>query len=286
MKIPSLPLKPSNAFVKTTLQMGVISAPLGMLLDNQHGLFNVLNYHAFQLTYVLPWDDIDHPILKSALWVPPLFAFAGWIMTFIVLQCDELFNTNSILKNPSIPKVLYSISYFSSQYYLSGLLDHVGVESVYIHLILIITAILGYTIFDSSKAGLVLGLATAISGPATEIGLINTIDTNLNIHLPTLSTIFEGSSSDSNSMNIDRVTGIVTSVTNNGNFEQYTHIYDYNHADIWGICSWIPWVYFLGAAGVGNLARLLYNYNHNFDNDNHNDCCDAKEEMTIQKESL
>ena len=32
-------------------------------------------------------------------------------------------------------------------------------------------------------------------------------------------------------------------------------IYQYTHADFYGVCSWIPWVYFLGAPAVGNLAR-------------------------------
>jgi hypothetical protein len=36
------------------------------------------------------------------------------------------------------------------------------------------------------------------------------------------------------------------------------HLYKYTHADFAGICSWIPWVYFLGAPAVGNLARRLY----------------------------
>ena len=40
-----------------------------------------------------------------------------------------------------------------------------------------------------------------------------------------------------------------------------TDLYHYTHADVAGVCSWIPWVYFLGEAGVGNLARRLYHHN-------------------------
>jgi hypothetical protein len=36
------------------------------------------------------------------------------------------------------------------------------------------------------------------------------------------------------------------------------HLYSYTHADFFGICSWIPWVYFLGGPAVGNLARGVY----------------------------
>jgi len=33
------------------------------------------------------------------------------------------------------------------------------------------------------------------------------------------------------------------------------HLYQYNEADWYGICSWIPWVYAMGGPAVGNLAR-------------------------------
>lgn len=36
------------------------------------------------------------------------------------------------------------------------------------------------------------------------------------------------------------------------------HLYQYTHQDFYGICSWIPWVYFLGAPAVGNLARKIH----------------------------
>ncbi len=35
-------------------------------------------------------------------------------------------------------------------------------------------------------------------------------------------------------------------------------IYYYSNADFYGICSWIPAVYFLGGQAVGNLTRLIY----------------------------
>ena len=34
-------------------------------------------------------------------------------------------------------------------------------------------------------------------------------------------------------------------------------LYHYNHADILGIPTWIPWVYFCGAPAVGNLGRKV-----------------------------
>jgi hypothetical protein len=35
------------------------------------------------------------------------------------------------------------------------------------------------------------------------------------------------------------------------------HLYTYSHPDVLGIPSWIMWVYFCGAAAVGNLGRRV-----------------------------
>ena len=35
------------------------------------------------------------------------------------------------------------------------------------------------------------------------------------------------------------------------------HLYKYTHADVWGICSWVPWVYFLG---MGAMYILLLSF--------------------------
>ena len=85
------------------------------------------------------------------------------------------------------------------QYWTSGLLDFMRVDLFITHVILAISAVMGFLYFDNTMAGLLLAIATAIAGPVAEIVLINV-----------------------------------------------PHLYIYTHADIWGICSWIPWVYFLG----------------------------------------
>ena len=64
--------------VRAIAQITAISAPLGVLLDNQHGLFGVLEYNFFNVTVPNP---LGHGLLlKSALWVPILFAFAGCLL--------------------------------------------------------------------------------------------------------------------------------------------------------------------------------------------------------------
>ncbi|KAJ1433146.1 hypothetical protein B484DRAFT_429649 [Ochromonadaceae sp. CCMP2298] len=201
----------NDALAKTCATMFAISAPLGTSLDNYHGLFGVLSYenNGLPLTYQLEWAG--QVVLKSALWVPAVFGGAGVVMSLMVVLLDQAWSTEQIKRLPSWPKTLYSISFFSFQYYLSGLLDNLHVESALIHAALAGIALIGYKVFDDSKAGLVLAIATAAAGPVAEILLIN-----------------------------------------------WPHLYHYTHADIWGICSWIPWVYFLGAPAVGNLARNVY----------------------------
>ena len=196
---------------KMTLgRMFVYSAALGPLLDNYHGLFNVLNYKE-GVPLLLQLNA--HTVLKTAIWVPPLFGFAGITMASLTLVGDSFLKTNRSLAEPSWSKVFYGISFFSAQYYLSGLLDSLGLPSAAIHLILASLACLGFLLFDTSFTGLLVGICTALAGPAAELLLIN------------------GS---------------------NG------QLYSYTHADWFGICSWIPWVYLLGAPAVGNLARRVY----------------------------
>lgn len=228
MKLPLLSARLSARAAATAVsQVGLISAPLGVLLDNQHGLFGVLTYAPIGGAYELA-DAQGHVLVRSAAWVPLLFAFAGIAMSAIQLAADALLcphpipnsdPTNPILTlnptiplpNPSPPKVLFNISLFSAQYYLSGLLDHAGADPLAINALLSVAAVAGFYYFDGSTAGLLLAFLTAIAGPAAEIFLVNG-----------------------------------------------PRLYTYTHADALGVASWIPAVYFLGASAVGNLARACY----------------------------
>jgi hypothetical protein len=210
-----------SKMAQTLLKMFVISAPLGMMLDNYHGLFNVLSYADNGLSLIL--GSYDHVFLKTALWVPVLFGFAGVVMSYIVLKLDQLFSSSSNDKlttpqaSPSWPFIFYGISYFSAQYYMSGLLDYSLTATdgpVAIHAYLAATTVIGILLFDRSAAGLLLAGLTALAGPVAEIFIINVF-----------------------------------------------HAYQYTHADWFGICSWIPWIYATGAPAVGNLARRIYSSN-------------------------
>ena len=197
----------------TAVQMFAISAPLGMLLDNYHGLFGVLRYTT-DLSIQLAVPGASGPFLRTAFWVPPLFGAAGVVMSAIILYLDKHLQTPECAANPSWSRTWLSVSFFSFQYYLSGLFDSIvgsdpgSIPSL--HAGLATMALVGWQLFDGSIAGLWLALATAVAGPAAELFLVN-------------------------------VPGL----------------YSYTHGDLYGICSWIPWVYFLGAPAVGNLARRV-----------------------------
>ena len=62
-----------------------ISGPLGVLLDNQHGMFDVLEYHSLNMNFFIG----DTVVVKSAYWVPVLFAFAGFAMSILQLLFDK-----------------------------------------------------------------------------------------------------------------------------------------------------------------------------------------------------
>ena len=184
-------------------KVGLVSGPLGVLLDNQHGLFGTLNYSSFGYTFSIG----DTLLVKSAYWVPFLFAFAGVAMSTIQLAADARFPSERA-RVQSWPKTLNNIGFFAALYYISGALDSLEYDPLIINLILSIIAVAGFCVFDGTFAGLILALATAFAGPIAEIGLINVF-----------------------------------------------RLYNYSHADIFGICQWIPAVYFLGGSAVGNLAR-------------------------------
>ena len=185
-------------------KVGLVSGPLGVLLDNQHGLFGTLNYSSFAYTFSIG----ETLLVKSAYWVPVLFTFAGVAMSAIQLAADARFPSERSRVQPSWPTTLNNIGFFAALYYISGALDSVQYDPLIINLILSAIAVAGFSVFDGTVAGLILALATAIAGPIAEIGLINV-----------------------------------------------TKLYSYSHADILGICQWIPAVYFLGGSAVGNLAR-------------------------------
>jgi hypothetical protein len=199
--------------VKTALQVGLISAPLGTLLDNFHGLFSVLEYNAAFSSIEIDFPGTTLAVLKTSAWTPFLFSYAGAMMTYLLFIFEK--QTKFIVVPETWSRVFLGIGLFGLQYLLSAILDSQHIPNILIHCILITTAILG-TITNKfiHKPGLILAILTMLVGPIVEILLINSF-----------------------------------------------HLYEYTHADILRICSWIPWIYFLGASAVGMLAVKLREVN-------------------------
>jgi hypothetical protein len=82
--------------------------------------------------------------------VPFLFGVAGVIMGGLYVGLDELWDTDKGSRRPSWPTVFSGISYFSLQYYLSGLFAAQLWESLQLNLFLALTAGVCYGLFDRS----------------------------------------------------------------------------------------------------------------------------------------
>ena len=108
------------------------------------------------------------------------------------------------------------IALFAVQYASSGVLATTvdpafpGAPRYAVDAALAASGVGAWGVFDGTRQGLVVAVATAVAGPLTEIFLINV-----------------------------------------------THLYHYENPDVFGIPSWITWVYFCGSPAVGNLSRAV-----------------------------
>ncbi|GMI17413.1 hypothetical protein TrLO_g12012 [Triparma laevis f. longispina] len=168
-----LPLSPpQNHFLNVPTPfvagMAASGALLGPYLDNYHSHYHVLQYH--------------HPVhgpfdLTTALWTPPLFALAGVLIGYLYTVGDRLLNDKAQIPpppTPTVPFTLTSISFFTFQYWLSGILSINNVDGTTIFLTMSTMALLGFLVFDRTIVGFWTSLATAIGGPLIEIGLLST----------------------------------------------------------------------------------------------------------------
>lgn len=212
-----------------SILVALAGAALGPLLDSFHSAFGVLKYDQ-PLTAVL-WGSVEHPALITTVWVPELFGLAGFLISWLYILLDNagLEDTKENAKSsrasttstnaPSPPKILIGISYFTFQYWLSGLLYHNGVDRSTILQIESLLAAAGFVAFDQSFAGFLTSTATALGGPLIEAGLL--------------------------------------SMSRGGNMFGYGYHYsDLGETGFFPL--WILPVYFLGGPAVGNLARGIW----------------------------
>ena len=124
----------------------------------------------------------------TTYWVPPLFGLAGFLIGWLYIWLDAVFfaqkqddaaiasDGNTTLNprlHPSIPKVLIGISFFTFQYWLSGILFAHRFDRSFTLALMGMLAAGGFVALDGTLSGFVTSLATSIGGPLIELGLIS-----------------------------------------------------------------------------------------------------------------
>jgi hypothetical protein len=151
--------------------MTLCGACLGPFLDSYHSAFGVLQYdNPIQISL---WGTESQPALTTAWWVPELFGMAGFIIGWLYILLDQLCQSPPHRRTPSGPTIMFRISYFTFQYWLSGILFSSGVDRATICAYMTTLAGGGFLLLDNTLAGLATSIATAIGGPLIEVGLLS-----------------------------------------------------------------------------------------------------------------
>ncbi|KAG8461174.1 hypothetical protein KFE25_002363 [Diacronema lutheri] len=233
--------------VRFVCAMFVAGALLGPWLDGYHGAFGVLAYEAQPLcaparsiggvpiALELPVGPLAagaaaRGVLRTAVWVPPLFGVAGALIGGLYASLDAAAASARAQRDvagaqhtraaePSA--VLCAVGCFATQYWASGALWAGGAPAALAYALLSASAAGVWLAFDGTAVGLAVGALTALGGPAIEVALV---------HMPEW---------------LPGVAGCAPP-------------YMYAAADLpaLGIPGWIAPVYFAGAPAVGALARL------------------------------
>eukprot|EP00898_Chlorokybus_atmophyticus_P006754 jgi/Chlat1/707/Chrsp104S01196 len=204
-------------------------AVLGPLLDGEHSRHDVLHYTSPAHITLGPFYE-----LESVWWVPLLFGVAGAILGVAhplldrwVLGPDERDGVGTgwdrgarMGLEPRWPVVLAGIALFAAQYSLSGVLAQAAA-------------------LPSSSPVPVARACVDLTLGAYAVATWWLLDrTRGGLFMATL-TAFAGP--------------VIEIVLIN-----YGGLYAYTHADVLGVPTWIPWVYFCGSPAVGNLGRRTY----------------------------
>ena len=163
------------AIKEVGVRLAVSGALLGPCLDNYHSAFGVLKYNAAAVPLTLTVGGNE--LLHTAAFVPPLFGFAAVLIGGLYVLLDVILDTPAAARSPSPPVVLCGISFFTGQYWLSGLLAGpyaaAGLPLAATHAVLLVTGLLSWQLFDRTRTGFAVGLMTAVGGTVIEMGLIN-----------------------------------------------------------------------------------------------------------------
>lgn len=206
--------------ISFSLLMIVCGAALGPFLDSYHSAFGVLKYdEPIRLTL---WGSETYPALTTTWWVPELFGLAGFLIGWLYILLDALLLDSSAdrQRRPSPFKILIGVSFFTLQYWLSGILVQLDLldRSGLLNLMSVLAAV-GFIVLDGTFSGLIVSLATCLGGPLIEAGLIT--------------------------------------ATTNGMLKSGYHYTDLGETGFFPL--WIIPVYFFGGPANGNLARGFWN---------------------------
>lgn len=155
--------------ISFSILMTLCGAALGPFLDSYHSLYGVLTYDT---PLVFPLGS--YLTCVTTYWVPPLFGVAAFLIGWLYIGLDVVLEDSDQIQ-PSVSKVLIGISYFTFQYWLSGILFAHGVDRASILVLMSALAAGGFLALDGTLSGFITSAATAIGGPLIEVGLISTL---------------------------------------------------------------------------------------------------------------
>lgn len=167
-RLSHLILSSPTRSVLFSMLMILSGAALGPFLDSFHSAFGVLQYNT-PITAQL-WGVESQPALITSWWVPELFGLAGFLIGWLYLMLDTILYGKPV-PSPAPPKILIGISFFTFQYWLSGLLFHSADRTTILN-IMSVAAVLGFAGLDGTLSGFLTSAATAIGGPLIEVGLL------------------------------------------------------------------------------------------------------------------
>mmetsp|Transcript_27617 Transcript_27617/g.52576 ORF Transcript_27617/g.52576 Transcript_27617/m.52576 type:complete len:519 (+) Transcript_27617:193-1749(+) len=214
---------PRELLIKQAVASFSAGAVLGPLCDGRHSSHNVLHYHSPAHVSVPPLLE-----LETCWWVPLLFGVAGVILGVGFPVLDDLRRARDPQAaepaggwDPSWAWVLACVSLFVVHYDASGALSSY--------------------VFEGSSASAAAGL----DGRLIDVALGATALAHWRVLDNTSQGLFMACLTAALGPLIE--IGLINGL----------HLYDYTYPDWAGIPSWIAWVYFCGAAAVGNLGRRV-----------------------------
>lgn len=258
-------------------------AILGPLLDHQHSRFDVLHYaEPLKLRFDVifapvihsPFGDIikfiipepareafriifvnETGVLETGWWVPPLFGVAAIIIGYGTTSLDAVgirreirqFREAEIRRgvkgaDPNVRRTKDLIDECKAKPAMGFKPGWLAVN------VCISTFAFQY---------LASGILASPQSPFLNDGFVpyHGIDVILCVWGVLTWYLFDGTSQGLFMASLTAVAGPAAEIT----LINVLHLYEYSHPDVFGIPTWIPWVYFCGAPAVGNLSRQVRN---------------------------